>query len=134
MVIDTSVAIAWFMPDERDLGTELLDLVTENGAIVPSLWPLEIANALLVAVRRKRIFRAHCARALQSLGRLPIEIDTETTGRAWGRTFELAARFRLTIYDACYLELAQRRGLPLASFDRELRTAGRALGLTLLGN
>lgn len=133
MVIDTSVAIAWFMPDERDLGSELLDRVIETGAMVPGLWPLEIANALLVAVRRHRVSQAHCERALQSLGKLPIEIDTETTGRAWGRTFELAVRFGLTIYDACYLELAQRRELPLASLDRKLRRAGRAVGLTLLG-
>jgi predicted nucleic acid-binding protein len=122
------------MPDEHDAGSEqLLDLVTDEGALVPSLWPLEIANALLFGVRRNRVSRTHCERALKSLVRLPIEIDTETTGRAWGPTFELAVRFGLTIYDATYLELAQRRELPLASLDRKLRAASRALGLSLLG-
>jgi len=133
-VIDCSATIAWFMPDEHDAGSEqLLDLVTDEGALVPSLWPLEVANALLFAVRRNRVSRTHCERALESLVRLPIEIDTETTGRAWGPTFELSVRFGLTIYDATYLELAQRRELPLASLDRKLRAASRALGLSLLG-
>ena len=133
-VIDSSATIAWFMPDEHDAGSEeLLDLVTEEGALVPSLWPIEVANALLFAVRRNRVSRTHCERALKSLARLPIEIDTETTGRAWGPIFEVAVRFGLTVYDATYLELAQRCELPLASLDRELRAAGRALGLKLLG-
>ena len=133
-VIDSSATIAWFMPDEHDAKSEqLLDLVTEEGALVPSLWPVEVANALLFAVRRNRVSRKDCERALKSLARLPIEIDTETTGRAWGPTFEVAVRFGLTIYDATYLELAQRRGLPLASLDRELRAATGVLGVKLFG-
>ena len=133
-VINSSTTIAWFMPDEHDARSEqLLDLVTEEGALVPGLWPIEVANALLFAVRRNRVSRTHCERALKCLARLPIEIDTETTARAWGPTFEVAVRFGLTIYDATYLELAQRHELPLASLDRELRAAGRALGLKLLG-
>ena len=132
--MDSSATIAWFIPDERAAeGEQLLDLVTEEGAIVPNLWPLEIANALLVAVRRERVSRAHCEHALTVLSRLPIEIDVETTAQAWGPILELAAHFGLSVYDACYLELAQRRELPLASLDRKLRVAGRALGLTLVG-
>ncbi len=134
VVIDSSATVAWFVPDEQGAGSQrLLDLVTEEGALVTSLWPIEVANALLFAVRQNRVSRTHCERALQYLARLPIEIDPETTGRAWGPTFELAVRFGLTIYDATYLELADRRELPLASLDRELRAAGRALGLKLLG-
>jgi predicted nucleic acid-binding protein len=134
LVLDCSATIAWFMPDEdRANAQRLLDLVTEDGTVVPNLWPLEVANALLLGVRRNRVSPEHCTRALTSLGALPIEIDNETTARAWDPTFELAVRFGLTLYDACYLELAQRRKLPLASLDRELRAAGRALGLSLLG-
>ena len=78
-VIDSFATIAWFMPDEHDAKSEqLLDLVTEEGALVPSLWPVEVANALLFAVRRNRVSRKDCERALKSLARLPIEIDTET--------------------------------------------------------
>src|SRR5947209_19270162 len=99
------------MPEEHDAESEqLLDLVTEKGALVPSLWPIEVANALLFAVRRNRVSRTHCERALKSLARLPIEIDTETTGRAWGQTFEVAVRFGLTVCGATCFEVAARRG------------------------
>ncbi len=132
LVLDSSVAVAWFLPDEhRANAQELLDLVTEEGAVVPNLWPLEIGNALLIGVRRNRISPEHCTRAMTYLAALPIEIDNETTARAWDPSFALAVRFGLTLYDACYLELAQRRGLPLASLERQLRAAGRAIGLTL---
>jgi predicted nucleic acid-binding protein len=70
---------------------------------------------------------------LARLSALPIEIDEQTQARAWEDTLHLADRFTLTFYDACYLELAQRTGLPLASLDRELRAAAAALGLELLG-
>jgi predicted nucleic acid-binding protein len=134
LVLDSSAAIAWFMPDEQSSEAQrLLDVVTEHGAIVPSLWPLEVANSLLIGVRRNRVSPDHCRRALTWLGELSITIDNETTTRVWGATFHFAVRFGLTLYDACYLELAQRRELPLASLDRELRAAGRALGLKLLG-
>jgi predicted nucleic acid-binding protein len=134
LVLDSSAAVAWFMPDEQSSEAQrLLDVVTEHGAIVPSLWPLEVANSLLIGVRRNRVSPEHCRSAMTWLGELPITIDNETTTRAWGVTFHFAARFGLTLYDACYLELAQRRELPLASLDRELRAAGRALGLKLLG-
>jgi predicted nucleic acid-binding protein len=70
---------------------------------------------------------------LADLGLLPIRLDPETDRQAWGRTAQLASRHRLTLYDAAYLELAQRRGLPLATLDRELRTAALTEGMSLLG-
>ena len=134
IVVDASSAIAWIMPDERHAShAPLLRRIGDEGAIVPGLWPIEVANVLLFAERRRRISAADRVEALRFLNELPIEIDSETAAQAWGATLGLAERFRLTLYDAAYLELAQRRGLPLASLDRDLRKAGRALGLDVLG-
>jgi len=106
-----------------------LDHVTEQGAIVPSLWHLEIANVLLMAERRSRISRAQRSRAIGAFAALPIMIDVETTTQAWGRTLDLAVEQGLTLYDATYLELALRTGLPLATLDRELKRAATLLGM-----
>jgi predicted nucleic acid-binding protein len=134
LVVDASATIAWFMPDERTLESEAVrDRVTDDGALVPALWPIEVGNTFLLAVRHGRISMAQRGRALQRLQDLPIRIDDETLTHAWEETLALAERFRLTLYDACYLELAQRHDLPLASLDRELRSAATKLGLTLLG-
>ena len=133
-VLDASVALAWFVPDEGGgWAGSLLDCVTEDGAAVPGLWPLEVGNALLQAERRGRVTAAQRTGALGAIGGLPIEVDAETALRAWSETLGLAERFTLTLYDATYLELAQRRSLPLASLDRDLCAAGKALGLDLLG-
>jgi predicted nucleic acid-binding protein len=111
----------------------VLDRVTNTGAVVPSLWRLETANGLQVAIRRKRIDVAFRDLALTHLAHLPITIDPETYAQAWTTTLQLADRFQLTLYDAAYLELAQRRALPLATLDSALRPAAAALRLTLLG-
>ncbi len=86
-----------------------------------------------MSVRRGRISEAGRGRALAHLLSLDIEIDPHTIRHAWSETLALSTRFALTIYDAAYLELAHRRGLPLASLDRELRAAGEELGVPLLG-
>jgi predicted nucleic acid-binding protein len=134
LVLDGSATVAWLIPDERTAASQrVLDQVGDNGAIVPMLWRLEIGNALLLAVRRKRMSKPDRAEALSKLSDLPIEIDTETFIHAWASTLALADRFNLTLYDACYLELAQRRGLPLATLDKDLRKAAKALDIPLLG-
>ena len=134
LVIDASLTLSWYFEDERTPAADtLLDRVTSTGAVVPSLWRLETANGLQVAIRRKRIDVAFRDRALTHLTRLPITVDPETDAHAWTTTLQLADRFQLTLYDAAYLELAQRRALPLATLDSALRPAAEALGLTLLG-
>jgi predicted nucleic acid-binding protein len=126
--------MAWFMPDEGSIESEAVRVrVTDEGAIVPALWPIEVGNTFLLAVRHRRISAEHRTRALQRLAALPIDIDSETLTHAWEETSALADRFRLTLYDACYLELAQRRNLPLATLDGDLRAAGDALGIEMLG-
>ncbi len=133
-VVDNSVALAWCFEDEHTPPVmELLDRVAETGATAPSLWPLEALNGLLMAERRKRLDTKQRQRLAGFLRSLPVTLDTETADQAWTATARLAERHRLTLYDAAYLELAQRRKLPLATLDRDLIKAGKALGMTLLG-
>src|SRR5437899_498031 len=107
--------------------------MTERGAWVPALWRLEVANVLQMNVRHGRHDAAFRDAALADLAILPISIDAETERHAWGSTLRLAEQHRLTLYDAAYLELAQRRGMPLATLDQELRDAASAEGVVLLG-
>ena len=134
LVIDSSVALTWCFEDERTPATvAVLDRVAQAGAVAPTLWPLEVLNALAMAERRKRLTavqRHHLAGFLRDL---PITLDPETAAQAWSATARLAEQHRLTLYDASYLELAQRLGLPLATLDRELRVAADALGVSVLG-
>lgn len=134
VVIDASLAMTWYFDDEITSATEaVLNQVSEAGAVVPSLWRLEVANAFQSALRRKRISPEYRDQSLVELGELPITLDADTDTYAWTTTLRLGERFGLTIYDAAYLELAQRRSLPLATLDNELREAATAIDVTLLG-
>ena len=134
LVLDSSVTLAWVYSDETSMGvTHVLQLVNSNGAWVPSLWRLEVANILEMGVRRGRHDTAFRDATLADLSLLPVSIDQETEKHAWGATLHLAERHRLTLYDAAYLELAQRRSLPLASLDAELRAAAKREDVALLG-
>ena len=133
-VLDCSLTLSWFLPDESDQSRNaLLDRLADEGGVVPSLWPLEVANALLIAQRRRRVTRQQRQSAILALRRLPIAIDVETTVHAWNETLRLAEHLRLTIYDATYVELARRLALPLGTLDRELRAAGKAAGIEVIG-
>ena len=133
-VVDSSAALAWVYSEETTEAIfEVLASLTDRRAWVPALWRLEVANVLEMNVRRGRHDAAFRDAALADLAVLPISIDAETDRQAWGATVRLAARHRLTVYDAAYLELAQRRGLPLATLDKELRDAATAEGVILLG-
>lgn len=132
-VVDGSVAVTWCFADEASPESDaLLDRMQETGAVVPALWHLEIGNVLLQAERRGRLTAADQAARVALLCRLPLETDAETTSRALSEILLLARAQRLTTYDAAYLELAARRGLPLATRDPELRTAAEQLGVALL--
>lgn len=134
LVLDTSATIAWVYAGETSRPVRaVFDQVTESGAWVPGLWRLEIANVLEMGVRRGRHDAAFREMTLADLALLSIQVDPHTNDRAWGATIRLAERHRLTVYDAAYLELALRRGLPLATLDRELRVAANAENVTLLG-
>jgi predicted nucleic acid-binding protein len=134
LVIDASLTVSWYFEDETTPATEaILESVSETGATVPTLWRLEVANAFQSAIRRKRITAPYRDQSLAELTNMPITIDADTNVYAWTTTLRIAERFALTIYDSAYLELAQRRSLPLATLDAELREAAAALGVTVLG-
>ena len=132
LVLDASATLARVLDDEASPGIErVFDHVAAHGAIAPSLWWLEIANGLNVAVRRRRISSENRSVILTRLAQLNIQADTETHLRAWDSILEIADRYSLTIYDSAYLELAMRHGLPLATLDRLLRDAARSAGIVI---
>jgi predicted nucleic acid-binding protein len=135
LVLDSSATLAWIYGDETtEAIRRVFDAIADNGALVPALWRLEVANSLTIAVRKRRIDPDFRRAALADLALLDITTDQQTDSGAWTDTLNLADRFQLTVYDAVYLELAQRRALPLATLDEELRTAATAIGLTVLGS
>jgi predicted nucleic acid-binding protein len=135
LVPDASVTLTWCFEDEAMPWTDevLAQLRTGDEAIVPVHWPAEVANALLIAVRRGRISREKANRFFSDLRALPIRIDPQSSEALFDQVFKLADQYRLTIYDAGYLELAIREGLPLATLDKELRMTARASGVPLVG-
>ncbi len=133
IVLDASMAIGWLFADERAAASRLvLRRVVAEGALVPSLWRLEVANVLRNAVRRGRCDPGYADRCLSRLSRLPVSIDGDTDAQAWSGTRHLAIAHDLTLYDAAYLELAVRRARPLATRDTDLVKAATAIGLQLL--
>lgn len=131
-VLDNSIVMAWSFADETNAYADaVLDSLTASRTIVPVLWPLEVANALLMGERRKRSTEAETIRWVGILNRLPIVIDDETNARAWSDTIALARGHKLSAYDAAYLELAIRRRLPLATLDAPLKAAATAIGVSL---
>ena len=133
VVIDASVALAWCFRDQRTEATaKLLERVQTDAAAVPSLWHLEVANVLALAERRRRITPAESTELIALLETIEIVVDEETPSHALGRVLDLAREERLTAYDAAYLELAMRLGIPLASKDVDLCDAAERLGVTVL--
>lgn len=134
LVLDCSVTLAWVHRDETTKPVEdVFEKLIQAGAWVPGLWRLEIANVLEMNVRRRRYTTGFRDSALADLALLPVHLDTETDRHAWGAIARLAERHQLTLNDAAYLELALRRGLPLATLDKDLRTAARHQKVQLLG-
>lgn len=132
LVLDASTTLAWYFDDETTPETDaVLEQVARAGAVVPSLWRLEVANAFQMALRRNRITRSYRDEVLAQLRDMPISIDPETDAQAWTATLSLSERFSLTLYDATYLELAHRQNLPLATRDQELRSAANSLEIKL---
>ncbi len=130
-VLDCSAALPWVFADEVTAGTDRLldELAAGEQALVPAIWPLELGNVLLGAMRKKRIDQAGVETFFSRLGDLEILVDAETADRAWDKTLDLAQQHRLSAYDAAYLELAMRHGVPLATLDKELAAACRTTGV-----
>ena len=133
-VLDCSVTMAWLFADEGTEATDRLrESLAETRAFVPSLWPAEVGNVLLVATRRGRIRANEWPQIRAYLSALPIEIDPASASRTWGASLELAHAHKLSVYDAMYLELAVRLRMPLVTLDRALWNAGRAAGIDVSG-
>jgi predicted nucleic acid-binding protein len=129
LVLDSSIALAWHFEDEQTEPVRaVLAAVAEAGAVAPGLWRFEVANGLQMALRRGRIDGALHDRALINLAALNVQIDGGCDVQVWSATVRLADLYRLTVYDAAYLELAQRSRLPLATLDLALAAAARAAG------
>lgn len=122
--------MAWCFEDEADRYSDrVLEAMAEARAAVPSIWPLEVANVLVVAERRGRLAEADSARFVELLGSLAIRVEDMSFDKATGSILALARERKLSTYDASYLELAMRTGMPLATKDRALRRACRKTGV-----
>ncbi len=132
-VVDASLALSWCFADETTpYSRAVLAALETTYAVVPALWPFEIANALALAERRKRITLDGTAEFLETLRCLPIQIERREPQWVWQATIALARHHRLTAYDAAYLDLAKREQLSLATLDHDLQAAGLALGVPAL--
>ncbi len=133
-VLDASVTLAWAFREELNTYTRgVLKRLQQSQAWVPSLWPLEVANALLVAERRGRLNRGEMQRFLTFLQELPIAVEPLLRSRAFGDLIPLAREQGLSVYDATYLDLAMRLALPLATQDGALRAAASRVGVAIFG-
>jgi predicted nucleic acid-binding protein len=133
-VLDASMTMSWCFADESTpYGRRVLAELLDSYAEVPALWPFEIANVLATNEKRRRITEAISEEFLQTLAGLDIRID-HSLPTVYGLTLlPLVRRHGLTAYDAAYLELAKRKGLPLATFDNELIAAASLEGIALVG-
>lgn len=134
LVLDGSVALACCFSDETTpVIDEVMPGAARDGAVVPSIWWLEVANGLRSGIRRGRLTASARNDLLAAFTDMRIDADIDTDRQAWTTTLILADRHRLTSYDASCLDLACRRGLPLASLDRALRAAAEAENVPLPG-
>ncbi len=135
VVLDASATIAWLYAEgsAEDLAL-LYGEVERAGAVVPQIWHIEAANVLLTGLRKGRHDLAVVESHIADLHRLRVYVDMQTRERAWFAILQLAAKHRLTSYDASYLELASRRQLPLATLDQALIRAAQAEAVPLFWN
>jgi predicted nucleic acid-binding protein len=132
-VVDTSLTLSWCFSDEATpYSRGILAALQTTYAVVPALWPFEVANALAVADLRQRITQEGIAEFLETLHRLPIQIERREALWLWQAVLPPTRKHRLSAYDAAYLELAKREKMQLATLDHDLQESGRALGIPLL--
>ncbi|HAY22653.1 MAG TPA: VapC toxin family PIN domain ribonuclease [Desulfobacterales bacterium] len=134
LVLDAATAVAWAFEDEANSYADMvLETLIEGQAFTPSIWPLEVGHALLLAERLGRLEQAGTVQFLELLGQLPIFIEAERSERLTAEYLALARTKGLSICQAAYLHLAMRRGLPLATTDAALREAARGVGVPVFG-
>jgi len=132
-VLDCSITMSWCFEDESDKNTDaILDKLTESEAFVPSIWPLEIINVLLIGEKQKRLTKASSLRFIELIHSLPITIDDYISNHTMYELYALSHEYSLTSYDTAYLELAIRKGLPLTTKDKALKKAAKKCGVILI--
>jgi predicted nucleic acid-binding protein len=136
-VLDASVALLWLVPQTNPSGMDYADAVLialkESQAVVPSLFALEIANVIAKVESKGALTEADSQRFISLLGQINIVTDQETMKHALGDTLNLARRYKLSVYDAAYLELALRTGLSLSTLDADLAKAATFAGVPIFG-
>lgn len=132
-VLDNSVAMRWFFgdgkPQELAYAGKVLDAMKDTSALVPVTWGLEVSNVIARAEVKGLVTEARSEAFLELLQGVDIEVDAATFSHALSDTLQLARRYRLSAYDASYLELALREGLPLATLDEDLQKAAKKAGV-----
>lgn len=132
-VVDNSVVMSWCFKDETNKYADtVLDRLTESAAVVPSIWPLEVVNVLLVAERQKRLSESDSIRFITLLSQLPIVVEYERPEKMIRELLALARAYNLSSYDASYLDLAMRKGFPIATLDNKLIEAARRIDVQIL--
>jgi predicted nucleic acid-binding protein len=133
-VLDASVALSWFFDDEfSPYSSAIAEIMPRSQAVVPIIWPLEMANGFLTAFRRGRLPETKASALTSALDRLRVDIDREIAPEFLTKaTLTVGLAHRVSAYDASYLELAMRRGLPLATQDERLLRAAGAAGIEIL--
>jgi predicted nucleic acid-binding protein len=134
-ILDASVTLCWCFENQATHYTEaILEMLAEGDeASVPFIWPLEVANVLVISERRRALTIAQVAGFLEELSAWPIQVDTRGVDRTFQQILSTAREHGLSTYDAAYLELAIREGLPLATLDSDLRRAATAVGVKIVG-
>lgn len=134
-VLDNSVAMRWLLqspkPADQKYAEDVLKKMSEHDALVPNLWHLEAINVLLGAEKRREVSTGDIERFIAQLEMLPILTDQSTANQAFSRTQALARSYKLSSYDAAYLELALREGLPIATLDKMLVKASTKAGVSI---
>jgi predicted nucleic acid-binding protein len=132
-VVDNSVVMAWCFQDESDTYSDnILNRLNDAEALVPSIWMFEVVNVLLVAERNNRITPSDSLRFLSLLMQLPFRIETVHMTDLMRGILDIGRHYRLSAYDAAYLELAMLKGVPLATRDKQLAAAASASGVVVL--
>jgi predicted nucleic acid-binding protein len=131
-VLDASVTIPWAFATPNPYAAHVLELLAEDEALVPSIWPWEVANGILGGERRGLLDAAHSARFLSLLRELDITVEMTGTEGIISVVLESARAHNLSSYDAAYLELAMREGIALATADDALRAAALGVGVPLV--
>ena len=136
-VLDNSVSMRWFFgdgkPQELAYAGKVLDAMKKTSAIVPVTWGLEVANVIAKAEAKALVTEARSGAFLEMLEGVDIEVDTATSAHALSDSLQLARRYKLSAYDASYLELALRQGIALATLDEDLQKAAKKAGVRKFG-